>query len=94
MLTCKNTSRLVSEGQERQLSLKERINLRLHVWMCNNCRRFEKQIVTIQKIMLSEWTQGAPPTNNQLPREAQERIRQTLKSHIKTNNQGNSDYVS
>ena len=91
MLTCKNTSRLISEGQERQLSLKERINLRLHIWMCKNCRRFEKQIVTMRKIMHREWTQGAPPTNNQLPSDAQERIRQTLKSHIKSNNQGNSD---
>ena len=83
MLTCKDTSRLVSEGQERQLSLKERINLRLHVWMCNNCRRFEKQIVTMRKIMHREWTQNTPPTSEQLPSEAQERIRQTLKSHTK-----------
>ena len=86
MLTCKKTSRLISEGQERQLSMKERINLRLHLWMCNNCRRFEKQIVTMRKIMHREWTQGTPQTNNQLPSEAQERIRQTLKSHIKSNN--------
>ena len=86
MLTCKNTSRLVSEGQERQLNLKERINLRIHVWMCNNCRRFEKQVATMRKIMHREWTRGTPPTNNLLPSEAQERIRQTLQSHIKSNN--------
>ena len=86
MLSCKDTSRLISEGQERQLSLKERINLRLHVWMCNNCRRFEKQIVIMRKVMLQEWTQDTPPTNNQLPGEAQERIRQTLKENIKQSN--------
>ena len=86
MLTCKHTSRLISEGQERQLNLKERINLRLHVWMCNNCRRFEKQIVTMRKIMKREWTQDAPPTNKQLPGEAQERIRQALKANIEQSN--------
>jgi hypothetical protein len=70
MLTCKHTSRLISEGQERQLSLKERINLRLHVWMCNKCRRFEQQIVTMRKIMHRKWTQATPPTNNQITRVA------------------------
>ena len=86
MLACKNTSRLISEGQERQLSLRERINLRLHVWMCNNCRRFEKQIVIMRKVMHRKWTQDTPPTNNQLPGEARERIRQTLKENIKQSN--------
>ena len=94
MLTCKHTSRLISEAQERQLSLRERINLRLHVWMCNNCRHFEQQIVTMRKIMQREWTQVTPPTDNQLPGEARERIRQTLKENIKqSNNQGSSDQV-
>ena len=86
MLTCKHTSRLVSEGQERQLSLKERISLRLHVWMCSNCRRFEKQIITMRKIMRREWTQDTPPANNQLPSEAQERIRQALKANSEQSN--------
>ena len=84
MLTCKNTSRLISEAQERQLSLKERINLRLHIWMCNNCRRFEKQIISMRKIMQLKWTQDSSPVNKQLPDDAQERISQNLKSHIKS----------
>jgi len=83
MLSCKNTSRLISQAQERRLSLRERINLRVHVGMCNNCRRFEQQIVTMRKIMHREWKQYTPPTNKQLPSEAQERIRQTLKANIK-----------
>jgi hypothetical protein len=83
MLSCKGASHLISEGQERQLTLKERFNLRLHVWMCNNCRRFEKQIVSMRKIMRREWERDTAPTNNQLPSEAQERIRQSLKPPIK-----------
>jgi predicted anti-sigma-YlaC factor YlaD len=86
MLTCKNTSRLISEGQERQLGLKERIKLRLHVWMCSNCRHFEQQIVTMQKIMRDEWKQEILPANKQLPSEAQERIRKILKTEIEQSN--------
>ena len=81
MLTCKDTSRLISEGQERQLSLKERISLRLHVWMCNNCRRFEQQIVAMRKIIQSEWANDAATKNKQLSSKAQERIRQKLKEN-------------
>ena len=82
MLTCKHSSRLISEAQERQLNLKERFNLRLHLLMCNSCRRFEKQIMTMRNLMHRRWTQDIPPTNNQLPNEAQERIRQALKENI------------
>jgi len=82
MLTCKHTSHLISESQERQLSLKEKISLRVHVWMCRNCRRFEQQIVTMRNVMRHKWTQDAPPTDKQLPGEAQERIRQALKANI------------
>ena len=44
MLTCKEASRLLSEGQERPLSVSERWSLRLHLWMCDNCRRFDRQM--------------------------------------------------
>ena len=85
MLTCKKTSHLVSEGQERELSLKERINLRLHIWMCNKCRRFERQIVQMRSIMRKDWTQDANPTDKKMPSESHDRIRKTLEKHIDSN---------
>jgi len=80
MLSCKHTSRLISEAQERKLNLTERISLRLHVWMCNSCRRFEKQIVFMRKIMNHEYTHNTHTSNETLPDDAKERIRQTLKA--------------
>lgn len=44
MKTCKEVHRLVIEGQDRQLSLKERVSVRIHLMMCNACRRFEAQM--------------------------------------------------
>jgi len=82
MLSCKHTSRLISEAQERKLSLKERISLRLHIWMCNSCRRFEKQIHFMRNIMSQEYTQDTHTSNETLPDDAQERIRQTLKAEV------------
>ena len=51
MLTCKDASRLISEGQERQLRLSERWGLRLHLWLCVNCRRFERQIHVLRRAL-------------------------------------------
>lgn len=83
MLTCENASRLISEGQERQLSLKERMNLRLHLFMCTSCRRFERQLARVREIMRNESSQDSLENSVPLPDEAQERIRQALKSHGK-----------
>jgi predicted anti-sigma-YlaC factor YlaD len=44
MLTCKQTSRLVSESQERTLEFRERWGLKMHLGMCTSCRRFARQV--------------------------------------------------
>lgn len=44
MKTCKEVHHLVIEGQDRQLSLMERISVRVHLMMCGACRRFEAQM--------------------------------------------------
>ena len=44
MLTCRETSRLLSEGADRYLSPRERLAVRLHLLMCAPCRRFAKQL--------------------------------------------------
>jgi len=49
-LTCKDASRLISEGCERPLSSGERWSLRLHLWICDNCRRFERQLYFLRSV--------------------------------------------
>ena len=43
--TCKETSALLSQRQDRALSLAERIGLYLHLAACEGCRRFGRQLV-------------------------------------------------
>ncbi|MBL3600025.1 MAG: zf-HC2 domain-containing protein [gamma proteobacterium endosymbiont of Lamellibrachia anaximandri] len=81
MLTCKDASRLISEGQDRKLSRREKIGLRLHLWMCDSCRLFEKQMRHLRHALHRGWSGGDLPTDKQLPEEAQERIRKVLKEH-------------
>jgi len=43
-LTCKDTVRLVLEGEDRTLPLGERVLIRVHLGYCRGCTRFSKQV--------------------------------------------------
>lgn len=49
-MNCREATRLMSEQQERELALRERLPLRLHVMMCTGCRNFGQQMHTIRQI--------------------------------------------
>lgn len=44
MLSCRETTQRLSEAQDRELSLTEKLQLRMHLAMCGGCRNFSKQI--------------------------------------------------
>ena len=44
ILTCKEATRLVSQGLDRKLGLGERLMLRVHLAICDGCTNFNKQI--------------------------------------------------
>lgn len=49
MLTCRDITRLQSERNERELTARERMELRLHTMVCRGCRRYGKQIDFIRR---------------------------------------------
>lgn len=51
MKTCKEVHRLVIEGQDRQLSLMERVSVRIHLMMCGACQRFEAQMQFLREAL-------------------------------------------
>lgn len=44
MLSCKEVTELLSQSIERRLSLRERMRLRMHLFMCKACSRFKRQM--------------------------------------------------
>ena len=44
MLSCKEVTRLVSQGQDRELAFGERVALRLHFAICQGCRNVNAQL--------------------------------------------------
>ena len=53
MLNCHDATRLMSESQERPLTLAERMTLKLHVSMCSGCRNFKDQMGTLRQMARS-----------------------------------------
>lgn len=83
VLTCKGASHLISESRERPLGIWERWGLRLHLWMCVNCRRFERQMALMRQALRmlgrrAEADAHGDGNSADLPPQARERIRKAL----------------
>jgi predicted anti-sigma-YlaC factor YlaD len=80
MLTCNQASQLISQSLDCPLTLTKRIQLRLHLVICDACRHFKKQVTLLQAalIRLREHTESDPSIT--LPEAAKNRIRQQLAS--------------
>ena len=82
MLSCKETSRLLSESRERPLPLRTRIGLKLHLMMCRLCRRSVRQIAAIEAAAraFGRRAEESPPESlGSLCPEARERIETALR---------------
>lgn len=44
MLTCKEVTHLLSESQDRKLTVAERMHMEMHLAMCKGCGNFRKQM--------------------------------------------------
>jgi hypothetical protein len=63
MMNCQQVTRLLSDAQERQLSLKERTALKVHTMMCSGCRNFGKQMSTLRELT-HEYAKGTQGEKN------------------------------
>lgn len=50
MLNCREVTHLYSEAQERKLTFKEKVSLKVHIMMCTGCRNFGDQMQTLRQI--------------------------------------------
>jgi hypothetical protein len=49
ILSCKEVTRLVSQGMDRRLPFGRRVSLRVHFAICTGCTNFSKQMAFLQK---------------------------------------------
>jgi len=49
MLSCKEVTRLVSRGLDRELGFTERVKLRVHLAICDGCTNFREQVAFLRE---------------------------------------------
>ena len=50
MLTCQQTTQLLSERQDRVLQRHEKFSVTLHISLCSSCRRFGTQMTQLSRL--------------------------------------------
>ncbi len=76
MLSCRDASRLISDGLDRRLSLAQRWRLRLHLLLCAPCSRFRRAARWLHRAL------PLAPADAGLPADARERIRLALERAV------------
>ena len=77
--TCQQTVEKISQSMERSLTLRERINLKLHLWICVWCQWYMEHLHIIRETARAKADE--PPdlmSGAGLSSEARERIRRRL----------------
>jgi hypothetical protein len=78
-LTCKRATQLISASLERKLPLRQRIRLWLHLFVCQACLHFQRQLMLLKRairLCLRQIEDKEPSAH--LSAEARERIRRAL----------------
>jgi hypothetical protein len=48
-ISCREVTRIVLQGEDRAITLRERVVLRLHYFICDRCVRFRQQAKLMRK---------------------------------------------
>lgn len=50
MLNCEKATRLLSESQDRTLSPRECMSLKVHISMCSGCQNFGRHLFVLREV--------------------------------------------
>jgi len=74
---CKRVSQLTSDSFERQLSLSEKLQLKIHFAMCGLCRNYHQSLQTMEEIF-KHIRQQSSENDACLPEDAKQKIKTAL----------------
>lgn len=79
---CDVITQKISESMDHKISLRNRLKIRLHVIFCKFCRRYQRQLKTMNtlfELRLQKEEENILPKGPTLTSEARERIKQNLR---------------
>ena len=81
---CKQLVPVMSQSLERTLTLRERVTMKLHLWVCIWCVRYLEQLHSMRDALSARGAQvsdDAASTGDSLSAEARERLKTALRHH-------------
>jgi anti-sigma factor RsiW len=79
--TCKETSMLASRAMDERLPFADRLALRMHLAICENCARFNQQLQEMRRLFQAE-TGADEPVAPRLTPEARQRIETEMQKKL------------
>jgi len=77
--TCQQTVEKISQSMDRSLSIRERVRVKLHLWICSWCQWYMEQLLVIRDTARAKADEPADLISGRsLSSEARERIRRRL----------------
>lgn len=78
MLSCKEVSRLLSESLDRELPLRRRAVLQMHLLLCSLCSRFRRHMLFVREAARAFAAAAEADAHIRLSPQARRRIKQAL----------------
>lgn len=67
MLNCKEVTHLLSQSQDRPLSMGERLPLEMHLLMCQGCANYRKQLDFLREACKNHPAGVSPSSHKESP---------------------------
>jgi hypothetical protein len=77
---CRDMARLSSQSLDRTLSIRERIGIRIHGWICSWCVDYSDQVQMVSNHVKGAGESLAELKDDNLSEDCRERIREILKA--------------
>jgi predicted anti-sigma-YlaC factor YlaD len=77
MLTCREVTRLIASGERDAAPWTRRLLVRMHLAMCDGCRRYERELAALATAARGMWR--STPDDDAAARRVQEAIRAEIR---------------
>lgn len=91
MMTCKQASQLLSQGQDRSLDWRQRMGLRLHLMICSACKQFSVQMDLLRQAMREIGSRLENDEGIAMSKEARQRIVSAMQDRVQTTHAARQD---
>ncbi len=82
MLSCKQASQIISQSLDRQLTMRERFALKLHLLMCKYCKQFSQQLHALRVALKLAASEIESNDTIKMPSATKKRITDQVAAHI------------